>query len=243
MSTMFTPTPSPRVFALPPGIDFVEALARGLAARLDRLDPLDAADVEVWLNARTARERLIEALSRHGARILPRLRVVTELAAHEVVDDLPAPETELYRALELTRLIEDYLERTGAAPPAAAFDMAVSLGALLDEAEIEGVPLDRLCEIDAAEHAEHWQRSAALIRIAIEFRREGGGGWSRAARMRAAAERLAARWQDSPPAHPVIVAGSTGSRGATRRFMEAVARLPQGALVLPALDPFLDAAL
>ena len=39
----------------------------------------------------------------------------------------------------------------------------------------------------------------------------------------------------------MIVAGSTGSRGATRAFMTAVARLPQGALVLPGFDAELPA--
>ena len=60
--------------------------------------------------------------------------------------------------------------------------------------------------------------------------------------MRAAADALAARWAAAPPAHPVIVAGSTGSRAPTRAFMAAVARLPQGALVLPGLDPGLPPA-
>jgi ATP-dependent helicase/nuclease subunit B len=40
----------------------------------------------------------------------------------------------------------------------------------------------------------------------------------------------------------VIVAGSTGSRAPTRAFMAAVARLPQGALVLPGLDQDLPPA-
>ena len=48
--------------------------------------------------------------------------------------------------------------------------------------------------------------------------------------------RLAARWAVEPPAHPVIVAGSTGSRGTTALLMQAVARLPQGAVVLPGFD-------
>ena len=60
--------------------------------------------------------------------------------------------------------------------------------------------------------------------------------------MRAAADALAARWAAAPPAQPVIVAGSTGSRAPTRAFMAAVARLPQGALVLPGLDPGLPPA-
>jgi double-strand break repair protein AddB len=43
-------------------------------------------------------------------------------------------------------------------------------------------------------------------------------------------------WETQPPQNPVIVAGSTGSRGTTSLLMQAVARLPQGALVLPGFD-------
>ncbi|MBL4768455.1 MAG: double-strand break repair protein AddB, partial [Rhodobacteraceae bacterium] len=49
-------------------------------------------------------------------------------------------------------------------------------------------------------------------------------------------ENLIARWQVSPPDHPVILAGSTGSRGTTLMLMNAIARLPQGAIVLPGYD-------
>ncbi len=57
-------------------------------------------------------------------------------------------------------------------------------------------------------------------------------------RQRRAAERLASDWaagHDLPDA-PVIVAGSTGSHGGTRLFMQAVAALPNGAVVLPGFD-------
>ena len=39
-----------------------------------------------------------------------------------------------------------------------------------------------------------------------------------------------------PPQDPIIVAGSTGSRGATMRLIEAVAALPKGMIVLPGFD-------
>ncbi|HRO15015.1 MAG TPA: double-strand break repair protein AddB, partial [Paracoccus sp. (in: a-proteobacteria)] len=54
----------------------------------------------------------------------------------------------------------------------------------------------------------------------------------------AAAERLAADWAAGRnlPEGPVIVAGSTGSHGASRRFMQAVAALPCGAVILPGFD-------
>ena len=56
------------------------------------------------------------------------------------------------------------------------------------------------------------------------------------ARQRAVVETYAREWADNPPTHPIIVAGSTGSRGATAFFMQAVANLPQGAVVLPGVD-------
>ena len=63
--------------------------------------------------------------------------------------------------------------------------------------------------------------------------------------------RAAPRWRStaksarSPPAPkrgPTIVAGSTGANSATARLMAAVARAPQGAVVLPDLDRDLDDA-
>ena len=49
-------------------------------------------------------------------------------------------------------------------------------------------------------------------------------------------ERLGRQWLTDPPRAPVIVAGATGARGATALFMQAVARLPQGAVILPGFD-------
>lgn len=43
-------------------------------------------------------------------------------------------------------------------------------------------------------------------------------------------------WQHTPPDHPILIAGSTGSRGTTALLMRAVAQLPQGALILPGFD-------
>ncbi|MBA1914476.1 hypothetical protein HLX87_25325, partial [Escherichia coli] len=43
-------------------------------------------------------------------------------------------------------------------------------------------------------------------------------------------------------AGPVIAAGSTGSMPATAKFLHVVAKLPNGAVVLPGLDTDLDEA-
>ena len=57
-----------------------------------------------------------------------------------------------------------------------------------------------------------------------------------AARRIQALQALAARLQAAPPHGWVIAAGSTGSIPATAELLAVIARLPQGAVVLPGLD-------
>ena len=61
-------------------------------------------------------------------------------------------------------------------------------------------------------------------------------GARRNAALALAAERLAKH----PPQDMVIAAGTTGSILATARLLAAIARLPNGAVVLPGLDRALD---
>ena len=239
--TLFPPSAGPRVFGLPPGVDFAAALVAGLDARLAGQPPEAAGRVEIWVNTRRAQRALAAAFAAGGARLLPRIRVVTELA-DDASAGLPPPVPALRRKLELARLIAARAMAEGErSAEAASFDLADSLAELLDEMQGEGRPLDAFAAVDAGEHAAHWQRSLRFLTLIADYAAAAGPAGTQA-RMRAAAEALAALWAVAPPARPVIVAGSTGSRAPTRAFMAAVARLPQGALVLPGLDPGLPPA-
>ena len=243
MIRLFAPADGPRVFALPPGVDFTTALVAGLDARLDALPPEAAAEVEIWVNTRRAERSLLAAfVASRPARLLPRLRVIADLAVDPLAPvDLPEPPPPLRRQLELARLVRALLaQRPDLAAERAAFDLADSLAALLDEIRGEGLPPDAFARVDAGSHAAHWQASLRFLGILAEH--AAAGPAEGAGRLRAVADAFAAVWAEAPPARAVIVAGSTGSRGATRAFMSAVARLPQGALVLPGLDPDLPAA-
>ncbi|MBB5223873.1 double-strand break repair protein AddB [Amaricoccus macauensis] len=246
--TFFAPAPGPRVFALPPGADFLGALVAGIEARLPAgdlfgPDPLALAEVEIWVNTRRAARALEERMAMGGPRLLPRIRVVTELADAALAPvDLPVPVPPLRRKLELARLVRGLVSAAPElAPGNAVFDLADSLAELLDELQDEGLSPSALARVDAAEHAAHWQKSLAFLQLISGYLEAAGPGGG-PGRLRAAATALAARWAVAPPTHPVIVAGSTGSRGAMRVFMTAVASLPQGALVLPGLDPSLPPA-
>jgi len=239
---MFAPAASPRVFALPPGVDFSRALIAGLDARLSAA-PDALARVEIWVNTQRARRALVAEYARGPARLLPRIRTVAEIADDPRAPlDLPPAASALGRKLDLARLVGTLLRaEPGVAAPAAAFDLADSLGDLLDEMQGEGVSPSALAALDVGEHAEHWRRSLRFLVLLADYA-AASAPVDGQARMRAVAEAWAAEWALAPPGHPVIVAGSTGSRGATRAFMSAVARLPQGALVLPGFDAALPAA-
>ncbi len=247
---IFAPCDAPRVFALPPGADFARALVAGIDARLEACRapgsgpaPEALARVEIWVNTRRAARALAAVYAAGPARLLPRIRTLADLAADpRLPDPLPPPASALGAKLDLARLVGALLRaEPGLAPASAAFDLAGSLGDLLDEMQGEGIDLAALGRLDAGEHAAHWQRSLRFLMLLRDFAaaRPPVDGQ---ARMRAAAEALAASWQSAPPAHPILVAGSTGSRGATRLFMAAVARLPQGAILLPGFDADLPAA-
>lgn len=224
------------LFHLPPGLDFARHFALGLMDRY-RCDPPEAlARVTVYLNSERMRRSVSQALTDQGARLLPRLNLVTDLDKDPILADLPAPEPRLRRLLTLGQLVQSLLGRDATIGPAsAAFDLAASLSDLMDEMQAEGVTPDRIARLDMDRHAEYWLRTQSFLSIIAPFF-AFDGAHDPAARQRIAAERLAARWQTRPPTGPVIVAGSTGSRGPTLRLMLAVAGLPQGALVLPGFD-------
>lgn len=226
---MFEPCHAPRVFAQEPGADFPAALARGLRARLAGQPPHAIARVEVFVNTARMRSALQAALTQTPG-FLPRIRLITDLGA--ALPGTPAPG--LRRLLDLAELVRALLRadpRLGGTQ--AAFGLAQSLLRAFDEMQSEGVDPAVLDRIDVSSHSQHWDRALQFLRLVRPFLTQAPDAQRR---QRLAVTDLIDRWRSAPPAHPVIIAGSTGSRGTTALLMQAVARLPQGALVLPGFD-------
>ncbi len=227
--------PAPRLYALPPGAAFAVRLADGLIARTAGQPPEALARATLFLNTARMRERVRQALLSRGARLLPRLRLVTDLGAEPLPGLLPAVPP-LRRRLDLAAMIGRLIAADpGFAAAGTRIALAESLGTLLDEMQGEGVAPERIAGLDVADHSAHWARTRDFMALVAPFF-AGDGAPDVQARQRRAVLAQVARWQAAPPADPVIVAGSTGSRAATLLMMTAVARLPQGALVLPGFD-------
>ncbi|MEL6642630.1 MAG: double-strand break repair protein AddB [Pseudomonadota bacterium] len=235
---MFEPSDTPRIFGLPPGADFPKALVEGLAARLEGAGPADWARVQIFVNTRRMQRRLRSLFDAGPARLLPRIDVVSDIGRNTPVAGLPPSVSPLRRRLELAQLVSELIAvQPDLAPGSAAFDLADSLATLMDEMQGEGVSFDTLRTLDVSRHSAHWARSLRFIGIVEAYLAASGtDAPDPEARQRLVIEALIARWQEAPPDHPVIMAGTTGSRGTTALLMDAVAQLPHGAVVLPGYD-------
>ncbi len=258
-----TATPVRGVYTIPPDAGFVDALAHGLFEAYGA-DPLTFADVLVLLPTRRAVRALREAFLRATdgrPLLLPRMRPIGDVdeddesinvsALGENGDDsiaVPPAMDSLAREALLARLVLAFRGSDGqpiAGSLAQALGLARELGRLIDELQIEGVPFERLATVVDAGFAEHWQHTLSFLRIvgehwpAILAERGCIDAVDRRNRL---LRQQAALWGATPPNHPVVAAGSTGTQPATRELLTAVASLPTGCVVLPGLDQALDDA-
>ncbi len=221
------------VFALPPGVDFPAELVAGLIERMAGQPPEAMARVTVYLNTARMRRRVEALFAASGARLLPKLRLVTDLPQDPQLA-LPQPIPPLRRRLQLAELIAKLLDvQPELAPRAALYDLADSLAGLMDEMQGEGVPPEAISALDVSNHSKHWERTQAFLQIITPLFSDT---LDKEALQRQAVLQLAERWAACPPPDPILIAGSTGSRGTTALFMQAVAKLPQGALIWPGFD-------
>ena len=208
-------------------------------------------------------------VSKGGALLLPRIKPISEgsedLDLIASVEDfgaggaaaIPRVISELQRQLVLTSLVlrwaaterrdarraGDLIQSTGARTPAQAVKLAKELARLIDALESRNVQAGQLTQLVPEEYSEHWSRTLAFLQIVTEFWPDHLGEHkliSAVARrrrlMRAEVERL----QSLPPEASAIVAGVTSTDPEATELMRAVMALPNGALVLPALDHTLD---
>jgi ATP-dependent helicase/nuclease subunit B len=181
----------------------------------------------------------------------------SEDAAFEDAEALAPPIAPLERRLIFTGLIQIWAEtvdraRLKLAPgapllvpssPADAVGFAGDLERLMDGFSTEDIPWDQLAEAVETDYSEYFGLTLDFVRIAAENwprilaeRQASDPALRRSTLIHAEARRLLKQ----RPTAPVIAAGSTGSMPATAALLNAIARLPNGAVILPGLDTDLD---
>ncbi|MGH7071064.1 MAG: double-strand break repair protein AddB, partial [Acetobacteraceae bacterium] len=235
------------LYEVPAAAPFLDSIAAAWLGRSGH-DPSRTAHGLILLPTRRAARALAEAFLRQsGGRplLLPRIAGFgaldeTPLALAGGLELLPAV-GRLERQSVLTRLILA-AESGGGLPGRVdrAWALAAELAALQDEAERAEVDLRAaLPNAVPEEYAAHWQQTLTFLGIVTE----AWPAWlaeqrlmNPVARQVALLAALARAWQDSPPGHPIWVAGSSGEIPAVARLVAVIAGLPEGAVILPGLD-------
>lgn len=227
-----------RLWGVPPGVDFSKSLISGLENRLANAPPEAWARVTIYVNTRRMQRRLIDLFADGLPRLLPRILTVSDLATSPAALSVPTAKSRLQVRLELAQIVGQLIQaRPEIAPASATFDLATSLSDLMDEMAAEGVNPDALQRLDVGDHAAHWQQNLSVLSIIRTYMSDDSDTVPGVnTRLRLVVESIATQWAKHPISDPVIVAGSTGSRGATRSLMKAVAKLPQGAVIVPGFD-------
>ena len=236
---------APLVYTIPAHRSFADALASGLIAAYGG-DPLGLARGRILLPTNRAVRTVTEAFVRAsgGGLVLPRLIPVGDPELDERIGGaldpaggavLPAATDPLERLLALATMVRGPDESA-----AEAMRLAADLARTLDQLTIAEIAPSQLVEAaaDAPELALHWQKSLDRLRAIIDrwpaIEREQGriGLAERRNRLlRATAE----RWRNAPPTGFTIAAGITTNAPAVAALLARVARLPDGAVVLPGL--------
>lgn len=257
------------VFTVPPSVPFLDTLVAALIdgrliERFQPRAPFALADITLYLPTRRAaraiRERFLARLGR--PLLLPRIRTLGDLDEDEAAiadlngPGLPPAVATLERQLILIRLVLGWsgqLARQVAGMPdeelivpasaADAAHLASSLAGLMDQVGTDPAAWRGLSEKVPADLARYWDITLTFLRIVTEAwpkhldeRGMIDPGTRRDLMIRREAERLLREGSKAP----VIGAGSTGSVPATAALLAAIARLENGAVVLPGLDQGLD---
>ena len=264
-------SPRPRVFTIPASAPFLRTLIRALtkgeliAGLPNSADPLALANATLFLPTRRAcalaRETFLDVLGVEAA-VLPRIVPLgdideDELAFAEAASGQAGLEVQpelagLDRRMLLTQLVLQWADRLkpgkGEPPlivhsPAAALALADALARLIDDMTTRQVAWERLNGLVPDHLDRYWQVTLDFLKIAGEHwpkLLDERGAIEPAARrdLLIEAERIRLAVNDAP----VIAAGSTGSMPATAKLLATIARLPNGAVVLPGLDTDLDDA-
>jgi len=250
-----------KVFTIPAGQPFVDVLATGIVDRWGG-EAAALASVTVMVPTRRARRSLVEAFLRQSGgkpQLLPRMIALGDLDEDEILlsggfdaeenatagaMEIPPALSGLRRQLLLARLVlakdgKRDGKGDGETSPDQAAHLGLELARLLDQVHTERLSFDGLKDLAPDAFAEHWQQTLDFLKLLTDLWPgvlDDEGAIDAADRRNRLfdAQRLA--WDKTPPASPIIAAGSTGSIPATADLLALIARLPEGGVILPGLD-------
>lgn len=198
---MFQPSDKPRLFGLPCGVNFASAVRDGLLAHFGQDGPEMLARTEIFVNTSRMRRDILDAFTDGPTRLLPRVRLVTDLVRDPKYREGPLPLSPLKLRLELAQLVTGFLEREpDFADRVSIHGLADSLALLLGEMHDEQVSYETLTKLDVRNISDHWGKALEFIGLIKRYYDEAEGTAPIAeARLRAIVDKLETAWAHTAP--------------------------------------------
>src|SRR6187399_2858801 len=248
----------PNVYSIAAHRGFADALVAGLVPRYADSE-LGLARLTLLLPSGRAVRTVTEAFIRHSGSglLMPRMAVVGDLDLDETLGPLldplgaadiaPAADP-TRRWLRLAELIRENWRRGTPPKGSALLRLAFEFGRTMDRLLVEEIGpedlvKDRVIEL-VGDLSAHWIDSLWLFsRVQTLWFDElmTRGEVDPADRRNRLFRHAAKRWRADPPQTPIVAAGVTSAARGLADLLRCIARLPQGAVVLPDLDLSLDA--
>ncbi len=246
------PATMPKIYTIPPDVAFLPALAQWF---LQSFSQEYTSDALIFLPTRRACRAFSHAMltclpHAQKAMILPRIVALAEAENEPVIQHLllstpsvaerylalPPAISGAERRVRMQRLVSAL---DSSLLPAQSLALADDLLELLDECHAQQISAHAIRQILPENMAEHWQVLLPHLHMIIQ-------GWPEVLaelgktdpilRRNSVLGLLAECLQQGNYTFPVIAAGSTGSQPATASLLLAIAKQPNGALILSGLD-------
>ena len=188
-------------------------------------------------------------------RILPLAEIDHELLtllgkdAFAILESIPpamSPAQQRYLLTEQVAAFER--RRMGAVSYSYALKLAEALMQLQENCARNGVTItqEKLRPLVHADFATHWNQALLFLGILTDswpqIERDEGRTIA-ACREVALMHALGNYWSETPADYPVYAVGSTASQPATAALLKTIADISTGQVILPGLDPTIDAAI
>lgn len=240
----------PAIYSIPPHRAFADAFVAGVLAQFGK-DRLGLARGTILVPNNRASVAITAAFVRQAENglLLPRFVAIGDADVDDAVgrafevapgDALPPAIDPLKRHLIMARLVQEASAAKGNQITAhEAMRLAAELTKTLDQLIFEEKSPRDLRKIEDESLANHWQASLDILTLIMDrwpLELERLGCIDGADRRNQLLNRAALTWVKSPPKGFVIAAGISTAAPAVARLLKTVAGLPEGQIVLAALD-------
>ena len=228
---------SQNIFASNVGCNFSDEFVDGFNHRFKSFPPEYIANITLFVNTKRLLESIKKSFLIRSPGFLPKIFSITDLRALAIEHTLPGLLNLQKEQLNLNELIKEYLALSPSTSPiSASYELANDLMNLRNEMYSENVSVEKLRSLSKENISSHWQYSLEFLNVIF-------GYWSKdiddvpiEAINLEIISILNKKWRLNPPKYPLIIAGSTGSRGITKSFIKLVSKQQKGLIVLPGFD-------